>query len=164
MEKEFCSKVTRMDKMVLMVQMVLLTMMLMLQLATAALLVKFGCADQCGEIRIPYRFGTKRECYKDEWFRIECNQTARPPTAFISSIKLEVVNIPVERGSVTIKIPTAYFNCTSRKDSATLNLSRTPFFFSIWNMFSVVGCNSTKASMTKDIISCLSTFLVRTNF
>jgi hypothetical protein len=122
-EKEFRSEVTGMDKMALVVRMVLLMMMLTLQLATAALLVKCGCPDQCGEIRIPNPFGAKRECYKDKWFRIECNQTARPPTAFISSIKLEVVNIPVERGSVIVKIPTAYFNCTGRKDSATLNLS-----------------------------------------
>jgi len=122
-EREFRSEVTGMDKMALVVQMVLLMMMLTLQLATAALLVKSGCPDQCGEIRIAYHFGTQRECYKDEWFRIECNQTVRPPTAFISSIKMEVVNIPVERGTIIIKIPTAYFNCTSRKDAATLNLS-----------------------------------------
>jgi len=112
-----------MDKMALVVRMVLLMMMLTLQLATIALLVKSGYPDQCGEIRIPNPFGTKSECYKDEWFRIECNQTARPPTAFISSIKLEVVNIPVERGNVIVKIPRAYFNCTGRKDTATLNLS-----------------------------------------
>jgi len=129
MEKKFRSEVTGMDKIALVVRIVLLMMMLTLQLATTALLVKSGCPDQCGEIRIPYHFGTKRECYKDEWFRIECNQTARPPTAFISSIKLEVVNIPVERGTVIVKIPTAYFNCTGRKDTATLNLSGTLFFF-----------------------------------
>ena len=129
MEKKFRSKVTGMDKMVLVVRMVLLMMMLMLQLAITTFLVKFGCPDQCGEIRIPYPFGTKRERYKDKWFKIECNQSTRPPTAFISSIKLEVVNIPVERGSIIVKIPTTYFNCTGRKDNTTLNLSRTPFFF-----------------------------------
>ena len=66
MEKEFRSEVTGMDKMALVVRMVLLMMMLTLQLAIAALLVKSGCPDQCGEIRIPYHFGTKREFYKDE--------------------------------------------------------------------------------------------------
>ena len=60
-EKEFRSEVTRMDKMVLVVRMVLLIMMLMSQLAITAFLVKSGCPDQCGEIRIPYPFGTKRE-------------------------------------------------------------------------------------------------------
>jgi hypothetical protein len=127
-EKKFRSEVTGMDKMALVVRMVFLMMMLMLQLVTTSLLVKSCCPYQCGEIRIPYPFGSKKECYKDEGFRIKCNQTLRPSTAFISSIKLEVVNIPVERGSVIVKIPTTYFNSTRRKDNATLNLSGILFF------------------------------------
>ena len=66
-----------------------------------------------------------------------------------------LVYISVEKG-VTVKIPMIYFNCTPKKDSVTLNFSRTPFFFSIWNMFNLVGCNNNEASMNKDIVSCFS--------
>jgi hypothetical protein len=58
-------KTTRMEKMVskLVVKMTLL--MLMFQLAKAAAPVaKFGCPDRCGDITIPYPFGTRKDCYK----------------------------------------------------------------------------------------------------
>jgi len=94
MEKIFCYEVTKMEKMILVVWMILSMIMLMLELAITGLLVKSGCPDQCWEICISYLFGTKKKSYKDEWFTIECNQTpALRQLLYISSIKLEVVNI-----------------------------------------------------------------------
>jgi hypothetical protein len=138
-----------MDRMVsrLVVKMTLL--MLMFQLAKAAAPVaKFGCPDRCGAISIPYPFGTRKECYMDERFAIECNETANPPRAFISRIKMEVLNISVKTATATVKSPVISFNCIGRVDGAPLNLTGTPFVFSSKrNLFVAVGCD-TRAFMT----------------
>ncbi|KAJ6934392.1 wall-associated kinase family protein [Populus alba x Populus x berolinensis] len=138
-----------MDRMVwrLVVKMTLL--LLMFQLAKAAAPVaKFGCPDRCGAISIPYPFGTRKECYMDERFAIECNDSANPPRAFISRIKMEVLNISVTTATATVKSPVISFNCIGRVDGAPLNLTGTPFVFSSKrNLFVAVGCD-TRAFMT----------------
>jgi hypothetical protein len=110
-------------------------LMLMFQLAKAAAPVaKFGCPDRCGDITIPYPFGTRKDCYKDEWFAIESNKTTNPPRAFISRIKMEVLNISVKTATATVKSPVISFNCTGRKDGGSLDL---PLFSPISGMCSL---------------------------
>jgi len=150
-----------MEKMVskLVVKMTLL--MLMFQLAKAAAPVaKFGCPDRCGDITIPYPFGTGKDCYKDEWFAVECNKTTNPPRAFISRIKMEVMNISAETGLATVKSPVISFNCTGRKDGGSLDLTGSPFVFSdSWNVFIAGGCD-TRAFMSgiePQVLGCVPT-------
>jgi hypothetical protein len=150
-----------MDRMVsrLVVKMTLL--MLMFQLAKAAAPVaKFGCPDRCGAISIPYPFGTRKECYMDERFAIECNETANPPRAFISRIKMEVLNISVKTATATVKSPVISFNCTGRKDGGSLDLTGSPFVFSDFrNVFIAVGCD-TRAFMSgiePQVLGCVPT-------
>jgi hypothetical protein len=134
-----------MEKMVskLVVKMTYL-LMLMLQLAKAAAPVaKFGCPDRCGDITIPHPFGTRKDCYKDEWFAIECNKTTNPPRAFISQINVVVLNISVETGMATVKSPVISFNCTGREDGGSLSFAGSPFVFSgVGNVFIAVGCDT----------------------
>jgi hypothetical protein len=150
-----------MEKMVskLVVKMTLL--MLMFQLAKAAAPVaKFGCPDRCGDITIPYPFGTGKDCYKDEWFAVECNKTTNPPRAFISRIKMEVLNISVKTATATVKSPVISFNCTGRKDGGSLDLTGSPFVFSDFrNVFIAVGCD-TRAFMSgvePQVLGCVPT-------
>jgi hypothetical protein len=124
------TKPTRMEKMVSKLVFKMTLLMLMFQLAEAAAPVaNFGCPDRCGDITIPYPFGTGKDCYKDEWFAVECNNTTNPPRAFISRINMEVLNISLETGMATVKSPVIFFNCTGRKDGGSLNLTGSPFVF-----------------------------------
>uniref|UniRef100_A0A2N9H449 Protein kinase domain-containing protein n=1 Tax=Fagus sylvatica TaxID=28930 RepID=A0A2N9H449_FAGSY len=41
------------------------------------------CDDQCGNVTIPYPFGTREGCYMNETFLITCNRTYNPPLAFM---------------------------------------------------------------------------------
>uniref|UniRef100_A0A804NRC5 EGF-like domain-containing protein n=2 Tax=Zea mays TaxID=4577 RepID=A0A804NRC5_MAIZE len=41
-----------------------------------------GCPDKCGNISIPYPFGTKEGCFKPD-FEVLCNDSFHPPRAFI---------------------------------------------------------------------------------
>ncbi|CAK7336356.1 unnamed protein product [Dovyalis caffra] len=119
-----------------------------------------NCLDSCGQnISIPFPFGIGTGCYLDKQFEIECNQTAKPPRAYIRSIKLEVVNISVDRGAAIVKGPIISFNSSGRQAGLPVNLTGTPFIFSYRNVFVAMGCN-TRAVMTDIqpyLIGCEST-------
>uniref|UniRef100_A0A6N2N7P3 Protein kinase domain-containing protein n=1 Tax=Salix viminalis TaxID=40686 RepID=A0A6N2N7P3_SALVM len=130
-------------------------MLLMSQLAAAPPpIAKPGCLDRCGDISIPYPFGIGKDCYMNEWFAIECNETG----AFIILIKMEVLNISATRAAATVKGPIISSNCSGRENGVPLNLSGTPFVFSYYNVFVAVGCN-TRALMSgaeQDLVGCKS--------
>ena len=48
-----------------------------------------GCLDKCGNISIPYSFGTKEGCYFDAGFYINCNLSYTPPSASVSGILMK---------------------------------------------------------------------------
>ncbi|KAJ4846997.1 hypothetical protein Tsubulata_017719 [Turnera subulata] len=142
-----------------------LTILLEMQLAIAeAPVAKPGCPDhQCGNISIPYPFGIGPSCYQDKWFQIECNRTANPPRAFLSSIQAEVLEFQlVNGGKVIVKGPIiSSGNCPkkTRRVPTRMNLTVTPFMLSTGNLFTAVGCN-TQGSVTdaaSELIGCKST-------
>nr|CAB3486790.1 unnamed protein product [Digitaria exilis] len=45
-----------------------------------------GCPDKCGNISIPYPFGTRDGCYFDPGFYISCNLSDTPPSAAVSGV------------------------------------------------------------------------------
>ncbi|KAL6596894.1 hypothetical protein ACP70R_047028 [Stipagrostis hirtigluma subsp. patula] len=45
-----------------------------------------GCPDKCGNITIPYPFGTKDGCYFSPGFFISCNLSTTPPSATASGV------------------------------------------------------------------------------
>ncbi|KAI5595888.1 hypothetical protein BDE02_03G169700 [Populus trichocarpa] len=150
-----------MEKMVSKLVFKMTLLMLMFQLAKAAAPVaKFGCPDRCGDITIPYPFGTGKDCYKDEWFAVECNKTTNPPRAFISRIKMEVLNISVKTATATVKSPVISFNCTGRKDGGSLDLTGSPFVFSYFrNVFIAVGCDTQvlMSGIEPQVLGCVPT-------
>ncbi|XP_021647292.2 wall-associated receptor kinase-like 8 isoform X2 [Hevea brasiliensis] len=125
-----------------------LALMLTIQLAIAkAPIAKPNCTDHCGNINIPYPFGMGKGCYLGDWFEIEChNSVDRPPRAFISKIKTELLNISV-RGRANVKSPIISSNCSDKETDLPVNLTGSPFFISPDNIFTAIGCN-TRALMT----------------
>ena len=45
-----------------------------------------GCPDKCGNISIPYPFGTKEGCYFGAGFYIHCNLSYTPPSATVGGV------------------------------------------------------------------------------
>ncbi|KAH7545513.1 hypothetical protein FEM48_Zijuj01G0101800 [Ziziphus jujuba var. spinosa] len=58
-----------------------------------------GCPDRCGDVKIPYPFGTSQGCYLSEKFSINCSQSNSQllsPTPFLSNGNLQITNISLE--------------------------------------------------------------------
>jgi hypothetical protein len=139
----------------------LLLLPILFQLATAAPPVtKPGCQNRCGNISIPYPFGTAQDCYANEMFKIVCRETTNEsaPRAFISMINMEVLNIT--DGAAIVNGPIMSSNCSDRQSNLpALNLTGSPFFFSFGNVFTAVGCN-VRALLTgigRQVVGCDST-------
>ncbi|GKU98425.1 hypothetical protein SLEP1_g11435 [Rubroshorea leprosula] len=64
--------------------------------AQPAPIAKHGCPDRCGNVSIPYPFGTREGCYYNEDFLISCNDTFSPPLAFLYNSTINVINITLE--------------------------------------------------------------------
>lgn len=123
-------------------------------------MTKPGCQNRCGNISIPYPFGTAQDCYANEMFKIVCRETANEsaPRAFISMINMEVLNIT--DGAAIVNGPIMSSNCSDRQSNLpALNLTGSPFFFSFGNVFTAVGCN-VRALLTgigPQVVGCDST-------
>ncbi|XP_013584178.1 PREDICTED: wall-associated receptor kinase-like 18 [Brassica oleracea var. oleracea] len=125
------------------------------------------CLSDCGGIEIPFPFGTRKGCYLDEHYKIECKETptSRKLVPVLSSVGVDVVSItpPSPRtdyrygsfdssrryGLVRVKIPTVSTGCRNDgKESGTLNLTGSPFFVDAENSLVALGCNS-RVSLTQ---------------
>ena len=52
-----------------------------------------GCEEHCGNLSIPYPFGTREGCYMNRSFLITCNRTYDPPLAFLPTGNINVIDI-----------------------------------------------------------------------
>ncbi|XP_021802281.1 wall-associated receptor kinase-like 2 [Prunus avium] len=103
---------------------------------------KPNCQSNCGGIEIPYPFGIGTGCYiNDGWFQIICDNSTENPKPFLNRTNLEVLEISVEEGTLKVKNPITFSNCTNKPNSGqTANLEGTPFAYSQKNIFTAVGC------------------------
>ncbi|TYI63453.1 hypothetical protein E1A91_D09G019000v1 [Gossypium mustelinum] len=96
--------------------------------------------EVCGNITIPSPFGIHSRCYHTHpRFRVSCNKTRKGEKPFINvnGIDLEVLDF-IYSDAMLINNPVTYINCN--KDSVSVDLSGTPFFFpSDMNYFGSVG-------------------------
>ncbi|KAF2323076.1 hypothetical protein GH714_033181 [Hevea brasiliensis] len=95
------------------------------------------CEAKCGDIEIQYPFGIRADCSMDRWFVIDCIKTANSSKAFISSIKLELININYAHSRLLVKGPVFSYNCAPSNTGKAVNLRRTSFTFSAKNKFTV---------------------------
>jgi hypothetical protein len=113
--------------------------------ATAASQPDPNCSKTCGNLSIPYPFGTSERCYLDPSFLITCNYSSGIPTPFLRKGIIAVRNISLD-GELRILSPVAR-NCY---DESGFSVNRTNFQFTLSrfavsytrNKFTVVGCNT----------------------
>ncbi|GKU98409.1 hypothetical protein SLEP1_g11418 [Rubroshorea leprosula] len=113
-------------------------------------IAKLGCQDKCGNVSIPYPFGTREECYYDDNFFIRCNDTFDPPLAFLSNSTINVINISLE-GRLRIMSPIAHdcynaFGYPGYSDNDRLQYLYLDSSYTISdtdNKFVAIGCDTT---------------------
>ncbi|EOY05062.1 Wall associated kinase-like 6, putative [Theobroma cacao] len=104
---------------------------------------KSDCTVRCGEVYILYPFGIEGGSYMNEWFKETCIETVDGRKPFLSGISLELLSSSFTLGSVQVNNPVTYIQCQDiHNNGVSVNLTGSPFFFSIDNYFVSVGCGS----------------------
>ncbi|KAJ9675891.1 hypothetical protein PVL29_024722 [Vitis rotundifolia] len=135
-----------------------LTLVGLLLLASAAAATvgqaKEGCLDRCGDVSIPYPFGTNEDCYLSPYFLVTCNDSSNPPKLLLGKPSpegnnIQVLNISVLEGELLIMNYISYqcrsidsgevghlISSGSQLWSGQFNISSTR------NKFTMVGCDT----------------------
>ena len=106
---------------------------------------KLGCQDKCGNVSIPYPFGTTNNCYYNEHFLITCNETFNPPKPFLGDGNIEVANISIN-GQLHIMHYVAY-DCYDQSGRPEDQNNPGIFFGNLkvsitGNKFTAIGCDT----------------------
>ncbi|KAF5450672.1 hypothetical protein F2P56_031002 [Juglans regia] len=153
-------------RMLLYVACVVLMLSKMVAAASATSLAKPNCQNRCGDVEIPYPFGTTENCYLDDNYFINCSNS-KPLRG-----NIEVVNISIQ-GELEILMFIAeecYQNSSGVHvvDNTTSLTTATFTISNIKNKFFAVGCD-TYANLTAYrnnepfSIGCMSTCQSLTN-
>ncbi|GKV49547.1 hypothetical protein SLEP1_g56289 [Rubroshorea leprosula] len=105
----------------------------MIESAVGAL-VKPGCKELCGNVRIPYPFGIGADCSLNKGFVVFCDETFRPPATTLTSIDREVLDISLDRNDHHVRIKVTSED--DRDDTGTgiaVDFRGSPFMFSKMN-------------------------------
>ncbi|XP_059629949.1 wall-associated receptor kinase 2-like [Cornus florida] len=129
-----------------------LCMVLLWWLAAAALAteasqtIRSDCEEYCGNVSIPYPFGTSEGCYFNEDFLITCNHTFNPPIPQLQTSNIEVLDISLDAHELRIHTFIAQTCYDSRgyieyRTTAFTRLKTFPFSYTR-NKFTAVGCDT----------------------
>jgi hypothetical protein len=117
--------------------------------ATAAFQPDSSCNNTCGNLSIPYPFGTSEDCHLDPSFLITCNNSSGTPKPFLgtNTSNVDVLNISLD-GELRVSSFVA-FDCYDKSGlrvndrDSSFKLSRSKFAISYTrNKFTVVGCDT----------------------
>ncbi|KAG4157651.1 hypothetical protein ERO13_D02G076250v2 [Gossypium hirsutum] len=115
---------------VLMQLMILLNVILTVKASTPSV-AKPGCRSHCGDVIIPYPFGTGGDCNITEQFLITCNTSYIPNKAFLGNGNLEVINISTD-GQLRILLNLLFHGLRLLEFSINNNK----------NKFTAIGCDT----------------------
>ncbi|KAL3845641.1 hypothetical protein ACJIZ3_003044 [Penstemon smallii] len=111
-------------------------------------LAKPNCTDKCGNISIPYPFGTTRDCYQHPSFFVSCrNQTSSDPhKLFMQNTSIEITNISLDGQLKLLQ----YISRDCYFQNGTRNTSNSPFirlplYMTVnktANKFTILGCDA----------------------
>ena len=88
----------------------LISPMLLMQLAAAATtplaanITLDGCERKCGEVNVPYPFGTSYGCHR-RGFKVTCDHASSPPKLFLGGdgTGLEMLEISIQNRTVRVR-------------------------------------------------------------
>ncbi|KAL0360062.1 UNVERIFIED_CONTAM: Wall-associated receptor kinase [Sesamum radiatum] len=109
---------------------------------------KPNCPDRCGDVSIPFPFGTTPNCYRSDSFLVTCNQTIHPgPKLFLHETNIEITDISLD-GQLTV-LPYIASDCpgpNGTRDvispSITLPENSQITVSNTANKFTIVGCDA----------------------
>ncbi|PIN17399.1 Serine/threonine protein kinase [Handroanthus impetiginosus] len=109
-------------------------------------IAKPNCNDRCGNLSIPYPFGTTPDCYQSDSFFITCNDTFNPPQAFWDNSSIEVTDISLD-GQVKVLqfIGQDCYNQNTTSASYNDPSIHLATYFTVnntANKFTVIGCDT----------------------
>ncbi|KAK4490056.1 hypothetical protein RD792_000710 [Penstemon davidsonii] len=103
--------------------------------------------SQCGNISIPYPFGTTQDCnYQHPNFWVTCNQTFNPPKLFMQDTTIEITNISPD-GQLKLLQYIAHdcYNQDGTRNTSNGPFIRLPLYMTVnntANKFTIVGCDT----------------------
>ena len=133
-----------------------LTLVGLLLLASAAAATvgqaKEGCLDRCGDVSIPYPFGTDEHCYLSSYFQVTCNSSSNTPKLLLGELSpkggnVQVVNISLGGELHILKHVNhdcRYSSGEVDQDHSSVYNLRSGWFniSSTRNRFTMVGCDT----------------------
>ncbi|KAL3513749.1 hypothetical protein ACH5RR_026466 [Cinchona calisaya] len=134
--------------------MLLVVLMMLIELTSMVLVAaidqpKPHCRKTCGNLAIPFPFGTSPDCFPNKNFLITCNDTHyNPPQPFLRTGNIQVLNLSLN-GTIRVSsfIEKSCYNATGAP-IIELDCKRKGFKLSSYtisptsNKFTVVGCDT----------------------
>jgi hypothetical protein len=128
--------------------------LLLAQLATAAAAANIalaGCESKCGDIDVPYPFGTTYGCHRTG-FEVTCDRSYQPPRLFIQSDGPEVLAISVRNSTVRVRATVWSFAAGNDSEARVIRVlppNLRPYVLSAArNSLVLVGCGFQAAAWT----------------
>ncbi|XVF39226.1 hypothetical protein PTKIN_Ptkin01aG0018700 [Pterospermum kingtungense] len=120
---------------------VMLMFLLIARVEVAAVKPNPGCRTKCGNLSLPYPFGTEPDCFLDTQFSITCNDTTGQ--AFLRNSLFIVQNIDVLKGELRI-LGNVASDCyySSRRNHDVSFLTRINYVSHTRNKFIAIGCDT----------------------
>ncbi|KAL2325007.1 hypothetical protein Fmac_024065 [Flemingia macrophylla] len=123
-----------------------LYLVILIAAAKASSQLTSKCPQKCGNLNIPYPFGTRKDCYLNDIFLITCNHSnSTTPTPLLGRDNIVVLNISLDQGEILVSSPIIQ-DCYGAKGNYSkekngFNLTH----FSISpsrNKFTTLGCDT----------------------